>query len=59
MISCCVVTMVRMMCFYVCREHTIYVDGVGAICDYASFDFDRYGDDQFGAPKGHVDSGDR
>lgn len=32
------------------RDHSRYVEGVGAVCDYSLFDFDRYGDERFGAP---------
>jgi len=37
------------------REHTSYVDGVGAVCDYSTFDLDRYGDEDYAtAPEGGV-----
>lgn len=32
------------------REHSKYVDGVGTVCDYALFEFEKYGDERFGAP---------
>ena len=31
------------------RDHSKYVDGVGAVCDFSLFDFDLNGDDQHGA----------
>lgn len=30
------------------RDHTAYIDGVGAVCDYCTFDLDKYGDEDFG-----------
>lgn len=32
------------------REHTKNVDGIGAVCDYSLFDFEKYGDEKYGAP---------
>mmetsp|Transcript_12035 Transcript_12035/g.28193 ORF Transcript_12035/g.28193 Transcript_12035/m.28193 type:complete len:521 (+) Transcript_12035:170-1732(+) len=32
------------------KEHTTEVDGIGAVCGYSLFDFDRYGDERYGAP---------
>jgi autophagy-related protein 9 len=29
------------------RNHTTYVDGVGAVCDYSTFDMNRYGNEEF------------
>ena len=31
------------------REHSKYVDGVGAVCDYSLFEFEKYGDEMYGA----------
>ena len=42
------------------REHTRYVDGVGSVVDYATFEcFEKYGDDTFGGPAGTVDVSER
>lgn len=42
------------------REHSRYVEGVGAVCDYSLFDFERYGDETFGAAvSGFLDSSQR
>jgi autophagy-related protein 9 len=30
-------------------KHTVYIEGVGDVCDYACFDFTAYGDMRFGA----------
>lgn len=32
------------------REFTIHVDGLGYVCSFAVFDFQRHGDTRFGAP---------
>ncbi|GAA6017488.1 hypothetical protein JCM10207_008244 [Rhodosporidiobolus poonsookiae] len=32
------------------REFTVHVDGLGYVCSFAVFDFDRHGDAKFGAP---------
>ena len=32
-------------------DHSRYVDGVGVVCDYSLFDFNRHGDEDFGADK--------
>jgi autophagy-related protein 9 len=29
------------------RNHTTYVDGVGAVCDYSTFDLNKYGNEEF------------
>ena len=29
------------------RHHTSYVDGVGAVCDYSTFNLNKYGNDEF------------
>lgn len=29
------------------RQHTTYVDGVGAVCDYSTFDLNKYGNEEF------------
>ena len=29
------------------RHHTTYVDGVGAVCDYSTFDLNKYGNEEF------------
>lgn len=34
------------------RDHSKYVDGIGAVCDYSLFDFDRYGSVTFGPAEG-------
>ncbi|KAG5191934.1 autophagy protein Apg9-domain-containing protein [Tribonema minus] len=31
-------------------EHTVEVDGIGAVCSYSLFDFARHGDEDYGAP---------
>ena len=31
------------------EEHTVEVDGIGSVCGFSLFDFDRYGDERFGA----------
>ena len=42
------------------RDHTRYVEGVGAVCDYALFDFGEFGDDTYGAPeKGRAEEAQR
>ena len=42
------------------REHSTYVEGIGTVCDYALFDFDKYGDEDFGAPmNGYMDKSQR
>lgn len=42
------------------KEHSKYVEGVGAVCDYSLFDFDRYGDERYGAPSaGRMDESQR
>ena len=33
------------------RSFTVYVDGVGHVCSYALFDFERHGDARYGAPQ--------
>lgn len=39
------------------RRHTVYVDGVGDICDYSTFDFDTYGNAEYMSPVvGHAAS---
>ena len=35
--------------YFLRRDHSKYVDGVGAVCDFSLFDFDLNGDDQHGA----------
>ena len=32
------------------RSFTVYVEGVGHVCGYALFDFERHGDSRYGAP---------
>jgi hypothetical protein len=34
-----------------CSTHTKYVDGVGAVCDFSAFDFEKYADERYGAVK--------
>lgn len=29
------------------RNHTTYVDGVGAVCDYSTFDLNKYGNEEY------------
>jgi autophagy-related protein 9 len=42
------------------KDHSKYVEGVGAVCDYSLFDFDRYGDERYGAPAaGRMDESQR
>ena len=42
------------------RDHTRYVEGVGAVCDYSLFDFEEFGDDAYGAPeKGRAEEAQR
>jgi hypothetical protein len=43
------------------RDHTSYIDGVGAVCDYCTFDLDKYGDEDFACvpEPGHVEVGRR
>ena len=46
------------VCAVCCREHTRYIDGVGSVLDYSTFEcFDTYGDANFGATPtvGNVD----
>ncbi|KAJ1438371.1 autophagy protein Apg9-domain-containing protein, partial [Ochromonadaceae sp. CCMP2298] len=33
------------------RNHSRYIEGVGAVCDFSLFDLERYGDDDYGAEK--------
>ena len=33
------------------REHTVDVEGIGSVCGYSLFDFGRYGDERYAAPK--------
>jgi len=33
------------------KNHSRYIEGIGAVCDYSLFDFDQYGDEDFGAEK--------
>lgn len=38
------------------RDHSRYVEGVGAVCDYSLFDFEQCGDERFGAAaSGYMD----
>lgn len=42
------------------KQHSKYVDGVGAVCDYSTFDLVKYGDPRFGAvTEGSVDAAHR
>eukprot|EP00598_Pedospumella_elongata_P006002 CAMPEP_0184970946 /NCGR_PEP_ID=MMETSP1098-20130426/3261_1 /TAXON_ID=89044 /ORGANISM="Spumella elongata, Strain CCAP 955/1" /LENGTH=590 /DNA_ID=CAMNT_0027492949 /DNA_START=1 /DNA_END=1769 /DNA_ORIENTATION=- len=36
------------------REHTKYVKGVGAVCDFSLFEFEQYGDENFGTEKSGI-----
>lgn len=38
------------------RSFTVYVDGVGHVCSFALFDFERHGDARYGAPLSAVAS---
>lgn len=38
------------------KTHSVYADGVGAVCDYCMFDLERYGNDDYAVPqKGNLE----
>jgi len=41
------------------RKHSRYVDHVGVVCDYSLFDFERFGDEDYGAEKSRFSEGER
>lgn len=42
------------------RDHSKFVDGVGAVCDYSLFDLEKYGNEKYGATvNGLADEADR
>lgn len=37
------------------EEHSAYVDGVGAVCDYSLFELEKYGNEEYGTVNEHGD----